>query len=276
MEVSAFSRACPGRTNEDFATWDDQVAIVVDGAGMPDSLTPPCIHGVSWYARTLGTALRAAASGGGTLRDALAEAIASTADAHRDTCSVDDPLSPSATLALLRFRDDAVEWLVLGDCTLVLDHGGTVEAISDTRLATVAPSERAAMKSAPRGSSERRQLHTRLVRAERELRNQPGGYWVAASDPQAADAALAGSFPAGGVARAVLMTDGAARLVTTFALADWSTCLDILQGQGPEILIGRVREAELTDVAMSRWPRSKNHDDATVVYVHRDCGRPAA
>ncbi|MFE5628056.1 protein phosphatase 2C domain-containing protein [Streptomyces sp. NPDC056543] len=265
MEVSAFSSACPGRTNEDFATWDDRVAVVVDGAGMPDSLAPPCMHGVAWFARTLGAALRAAASGSGTLRDALAEAIMTTAGAHRDTCSVDDPLSPSATLALLRLRGGAVEWLVLGDCTLVLDRGGVAEAISDSRLANVARSERVAMKTAPPGSIARRHLHTRLVQAERALRNRPGGYWVAAADPQAANEALSGSLPLSDVPRAALMTDGAARAVTTFALADWTACLDILGREGPEPLIDRIREAELRDTTLTRWPRSKPHDDATVV-----------
>ncbi|MFF6776353.1 protein phosphatase 2C domain-containing protein [Streptomyces sp. NPDC012637] len=267
VDVSAFSSACPGRTNEDFAAWSDRVAVVVDGAGMPDALRAPCLHGVSWFAETLGTALCSAAGGGGSLRSALASAIEHTTHAHRDTCAVDDPLSPSATLAVLRQHGDTLQWLVLGDCTLVLERGGAVEAISDTRLSAVARSERTAMKSAPPGSAERRRLHALLVRAERTCRNRPGGYWVAASEPHAADAALYGSYPSRDVARAALMTDGAARLVTPFALADWSACLGILEDQGPESLIDQVRDAELTDNRLTRWPRSKLHDDATVVYV---------
>ncbi|MFE5632081.1 hypothetical protein [Streptomyces sp. NPDC056543] len=90
---------------------------------------------------------------------------------------------------------------------------------------------------------------------------------MAASEPQAADAALYGSYPARDVPQAVLMTDGATRLVTTFALADWRACLGILEDQGPESLIGRVRDAELSDSTLTRWSRSKPHDDATAVYV---------
>ncbi|MEU8760903.1 protein phosphatase 2C domain-containing protein [Streptomyces sp. NPDC048659] len=267
MDVSASSSACPGRANEDFAAWGDCVAVVVDGAGMPDTLQAPCIHGVSWFARTLGTALCSAAGGDGTLRDALAGAIEHTARAHRDTCALGDPLSPSATLAALRLREDVVEWLVLGDCTLVVEHGGVVDAVSDARLAEVGRSERAAMKRAVPGSPERRHLHARLVQVERASRNRPGGYWVAASEPQAAEAAVCGSFPVRDVARAALMTDGAARAVTAFALADWAGCLDLLEQEGPEALVRRVRDAELSDIALTRWPRSKPHDDATVIYV---------
>ncbi|MDX2559343.1 protein phosphatase 2C domain-containing protein [Streptomyces sp. TX20-6-3] len=267
MRVEAYSSGCPGRDNEDFAIWDDDVAVLLDGAGMPDALHPPCVHGVSWFARTLGTALHSAASSSETLQSALALAIAHTADLHRDTCAVDDALSPSATVAVLRMRGDFVEWLVLGDCTLLFERGHSVEAISDDRLASLARKDRAAMKAAPLGSAERRQLHFRLVQAERALRNRPGGYWVAAADPRAAEAALTGAYLVDDVERAALLTDGAARLTDTFALTDWAGCLDILQDQGPEALIGRVRAAELADESMTHWPRSKPHDDATVVYI---------
>ncbi|MEU5981020.1 protein phosphatase 2C domain-containing protein [Streptomyces sp. NPDC047434] len=267
VEALASSSPCPGRANEDFVAWNDHVAVVVDGAGMPETLRAPCTHGVSWFAETLGTSVCAAAGGGASLQDVLASAIERTAHAHRHTCAVDDPLSPSATLAALRWRDDTLEWLVLGDCTLVVDHRGRVEAISDTRLEAVARTERAAMKSAPPGSAERQRLHTRLVEAERACRNRPGGYWVAASDPQVADAALYGAYAFSDVSRAALLTDGAARLVNTFGLADWAGCLDLLEEQGTASLISRVRDAELSDSALICWPRSKPHDDATVAYV---------
>ncbi|MFI8290169.1 protein phosphatase 2C domain-containing protein [Streptomyces sp. NPDC085614] len=267
MDVSVASSACPGRANEDFAAWNDQVAVVVDGAGMPAALRAPCIHGVSWFAEALGTSLCAAAGGGSSLEDALAGAIEHTARSHRHTCSVDDPLSPSATLAVLRLRDDTIEWLVLGDCTLVVDHSGAVEAISDTRLEAVAQNERAAMKNTPPGSAERRRLHARLVEAERAYRNRPGGYWVAASEPEAAGAALQGSYAVSDVTRAALLTDGVACLVSPFALVDWVGCLDALEEHGAESLIARVRDAELSDSSLIRWPRSKPHDDATVAFV---------
>ncbi|WP_031003367.1 protein phosphatase 2C domain-containing protein [Streptomyces sp. NRRL F-5727] len=267
MRVEAFSNGCPGRENEDFSAWDDQVVVLLDGAGMPSTMNPPCVHGVAWFARTLGTALHAQASRGSSLGDALASAIEQTAGAHRDTCAVDDPLSPSATLAVLRARGDIVEWLVLGDCTLVLERGHTVEAISDDRLACVAQGERSAMEAAVPGSAEHLQLHAELVRAERVLRNRPGGYWVAAAEPRAAEEALHGSCSRSDVTRAALMTDGAARLVTPFALTDWKGCFDILEVQGPKGLVERVRDAERSDASLMRWPRGKPHDDATVLYV---------
>jgi hypothetical protein len=65
-----------------------------------------------------------------------------------------------------------------------------------------------------------------------------------------------------------LMTDGAARFVDTFALGDWRNCLDLLERRGPAELISQVRHAELSDANLERWPRSKQHDDATAAFAH--------
>ncbi|MFB8403834.1 protein phosphatase 2C domain-containing protein [Streptomyces sp. NPDC055912] len=267
MDVAAFSSACPGRANEDFATWNDRVVVLLDGAGMPSELRAPCVHGVAWFARTLGTALCSKAVGSVALPDALAQAIEYTADLHRGTCFVDDPLSPSATLAVLRLDRGVVDWLLLGDCTLVIERSHSVEAISDKRLAAVAKGERAALRAAPVASPERDRLHVRLVQAERALRNRPGGYWVVAADSHAAYESLHGSFAAQDVTRLALLSDGAARLVSPFNQIGWAELLTILDGQGPERLIELVRQAELQDSARTRWARSKVHDDATVAYI---------
>jgi hypothetical protein len=47
------------------------------------------------------------------------------------------------------------------------------------------------------------------TRALRRARNRPGGYWVAAADPQAASQAVTGSLPDRSLHRAVLLSDDA-------------------------------------------------------------------
>ncbi|WOX23350.1 protein phosphatase 2C domain-containing protein [Streptomyces solicathayae] len=268
MHVALSSAARPGGSNEDFAVGSAECVVVLDGAGTPEGLPTGCIHGVAWFARTLGSALHSeAVEARGNLAGCLATAIRNTTDLHRGTCDVDSPFSPSATVAVLRSRGAEAEWLVLGDAALVLDHGGEPEVITDQRLAGVASEERAALRTAVPGSVEEGRTHTRLVQAERAMRNTPGGYWVAAADPGAAEEAITGSTPLAHVRRAALLTDGAARFVDTFALGDWSACLDTLQQHGPADLIKQVRDAEFSDPALDRWPRSKMHDDATVIFA---------
>jgi hypothetical protein len=47
------------------------------------------------------------------------------------------------------------------------------------------------------------------TRVLRRARNRPGGYWVAAADPQAASQAVTGSLPGRSLHRAVLLSDDA-------------------------------------------------------------------
>ncbi|GHJ92658.1 hypothetical protein SNE510_21770 [Streptomyces sp. NE5-10] len=269
MRVLQTSVPRPGAPNEDFVLSSHTAVVVLDGAGMAPGIATGCGHGVAWYVEQLGARLHAAAvRGEAPLADCLAEAIGSTADAHRDTCAVDDPFSPSATVAVARVRAGLFEWLVLGDCTLVLEKGGKVTAVTDDRLAHVAAEARQALAATAPDSEERRRAHQILVRQERGLRNTPGGYWVAAADPQAAHHALTGSEPATDIQRAALLTDGAARLVTTFHTTDWNGLLDLLTHHGPQAAIHTIRETECSDPHLNRWPRSKKHDDATIAHLH--------
>ena len=65
-----------------------------------------------------------------------------------------------------------------------------------------------------------------------------------------------------------MLSDGAIRLVDRFGLLDWSGFLDVLEKQGPEVIIERVREAERSDPDGQRWPRGKRHDDASAALCH--------
>ncbi|MFF0429562.1 protein phosphatase 2C domain-containing protein [Streptomyces sp. NPDC004520] len=268
MFVDEASYPRPQGPNEDFALSDSTAAVVLDGAGMAPGMKSGCRHGVPWYVEQLGTRLHTEATQrDASLADCLATAIESTTSLHRDTCVVDDPLSPCATVAVARARDDVLEWLVLGDCTVLVDSNGVVRATTDDRLAQVAPRAREALTRAVPGSPERQRAHEVLVQEERRVRNTPGGYWVAAADPAAASQAVTGTEPTSQVQSAALLTDGAGRLVTTFHTTDWQGYMTLLSHGGPEDVLRQVREAEASDPDLSRWPRSKQHDDATIAYI---------
>ncbi|MDA0631879.1 protein phosphatase 2C domain-containing protein [Nonomuraea sp. MCN248] len=268
MRVALATEAAPGRPNEDFAAVSADAAVLLDGAGTPGGSESGCSHGVAWFARTLGSSLLAAMTQKREpLPELLAGEIKAVAGLHEDTCDLGHPGSPSATVVMLRRTDDALEWLVLADSSLVLGTGGTAEpmVICDDREAQVGARYRSAMDALDSGSPEHQAAHRDYVEALRAHRNRDGGFWVAVTDPLAADQALTGTAPRESVRTAVLLSDGASRLVDRFHLATWRQALDLLDQEGPEALISRVRAAEYSDPTGSRWPRGKTFDDATVV-----------
>jgi len=99
------------------------------------------------------------------------------------------------------------------------------------------------------------------------LRNRPGGFWVASTNPAAARQALTGSIPLADVTAVTLLSDGATRLADRFGLLDWTDVLTVLRKDGPDELLCRTRKAEAGDPHGRRWPRGKASDDATVLYL---------
>lgn len=249
----------PDRPNEDWAAAADDVVVVLDGAGIPKELPTGCSHSVEWFVQHLGPGiLQRATDRSQTLTAALEFAITDTRGMHDHQCDLANPNSPSATVVLLRLNADQLEGLVLADSTLAMAFtSGEVRAICDDRLQQLKARLTAEGSPPPSGS------------AMSEYRNQPGGFWVAGANPEAAADSLTASWPSATVAAAALLTDGAARYVDVFTVAGWPDTLQQLANEGPTTVLKLIREVEDTDPDGTRWKRSKVHDDATIAYVRR-------
>jgi hypothetical protein len=153
-------------------------------------------------------------------------------------------------------HDEGADYLALADAVLLLDTTDGLQVVKDERVNQLAGKEREAANRVPAGSALKLRRRAQLTRALR--RPQPARRlldWVAAADPQAVSQALTGTLPGKTLQRAVLLSDGASRLVDPFGLATW------------EELVRQVRAAEAVDPEGRQWPRTKRSDDATAVYL---------
>jgi hypothetical protein len=119
-----------GWPNEDFAAVAPGAAVLLDGATTIPRGTPTgCRHGVAWYARTLGSALLGGlvADPGTGLADALAAAIGDVRDRHADTCDLDNPATPAATVTAVRAEPSGFSFLALSDSSILADYGDNQE-----------------------------------------------------------------------------------------------------------------------------------------------------
>lgn len=246
-----------GRANEDFTGAVPTAAVLIDGAGIPGGASV-CRHGVAWYASRLGGSLLGLLAGAPErgLPALLAEAIEQVTDGHRGTCDVADPISPSATVAVLRVSGGLAEYLVLGDSVVVLDEGDDTPplVLTDPRETVVCRPYRAVLEATAEDSDD----HRRVLRDMRANRNRPGGFWVAKDDPRAAEEATTGCCPVSGLSAAALLSNGAGRIVDLFGLTDWPGVMATLASGGSADIIRRVRRAEAR--------RAVAADDATITY----------
>ncbi|MGW3951305.1 hypothetical protein ACWEKM_10255 [Streptomyces sp. NPDC004752] len=249
----------PDRPNEDFAG----VGLPACGQGgcviVLDGVTPPkdgtgCLHSVPWFTARLGGALTelTVSDRDLTLPEILSRAILRTAEAHAITCDLSHPRTPQATVVLIRWSAELLEYLVLSDSTLLLEsRTGTVTPVQDDRLARL---PRAALASD--------------AVADATVRNKEGGFFTAAADPSVAARAVTGSVPRREVRALAALTDGATRWVEKFRGGDWTDCFTLLRKEGAQVLVDRVRALEAADREERRHlGRGKTHDDATVVYA---------
>ncbi|MFG2227924.1 hypothetical protein [Streptomyces sp. NPDC048644] len=272
MQVATASAQGVGAANEDTVFVSPTGVVVLDGLSAPKDLPMGCVHGTPWFVRQLGTHLiNLIGDNANPLIEALRTAIAQVNDLHRDTCALEQEAVPASTVVMIRERGDALDYLVLSDNVLLLDLGDEgVQTIADKRVEEVAGEEMHAALQGPTGTPDHAARVSALVSVQRRLRNRPGGYWVASTDPSAADEAITGSVGIAEVRQAALMTDGASRLVDSFGALTWRQLLDLLRTEGPAALISRTRDAEHADPVGERWPRFKQSDDATAAYVRLD------
>ena len=254
-----------GKPNEDWFLAAPDLIVVLDGATARTGTG--CHHGTAWYAATLGMSIaERAVDAAASLKDALRQAIAATAARHPE-CDLTHPGTPSAAVAVVRHRGETLEYLVLGDVTVVLETADGVTAICDDGVDQTAIEEWRAAALHPFDTAEKQAALLVMKYSELALRNREGGYWISAASPTAADHSLTGKMPRATIDRYAILTDGAARLAAEFKLVDWRGLLDLLETHGPNGFISKVREAEAGDSSGALWPRNKRSDDATVIFA---------
>ncbi len=174
---------------------------------------------------------------------------------------------PGAACDLRTIRPAPWEYadcLVLGDSLAILAG----QAITDDRLSQVSPDirerYRERLAEGHGYDQQHRQLLRNLQQEQARQRNRPGGYWIAETDPAAADHALVTRSPADSVPWAVLATDGAYKTMPQLGITNWSA-LHNASDQDLADILARCQSWEASeDPDGQKLPRAKRHDDKTL------------
>lgn len=265
LYTAASSPGDPTTPSEDWFSVTPDLIVVLDGATVRTDTG--CKHGLPWYVHQLGTVLIHYAASDLPLQTILKWAITSVAQQHRRTCDLNHPGTPSAAVGIIRNWNGMQQRLVLGDITVVTETDTDLWAVSDSRVSRTAAIQRAEADLHPLGSPEKARAIAEMKPLELAARNKPGGYYIAAADPSAAQEALYSEVPLEDIRRFAVLSDGAARYVDLFGLSSWREALAFLELCGPEKFIEMVRMAEQGDPLGIQYPRNKGGDDATAVFV---------
>jgi len=273
LEVVDQVSVASGLGNEDRVGTAPPLAWVIDGATdvVPEALTSGGTD-AAWFAAALERALRAVAAEDAESLAGLAATLAARIAPEFAAAARRPPEGrrehPSASGIVVRTRGAGLEYLSIGDCTLLAeDRGrrvriGVDEHDAGDRWVAEALTRRTAGAAAPT----RADLWPQL-RAQRARMNTEEGYGVFSITPTPARFVRHGTLPLEKGARILLATDGVMRLVDVFRRYDTAQLFEAAWAQGLAPLVAELRAIEAADDACTRYPRAKTSDDATALLL---------
>jgi hypothetical protein len=263
--------------NEDRATATAGAAWVLDGAtGLSPQRLFPGPSDPAWFAAAADALLARLTRE----RDDGAALLQSLVTALHDACAAAAlvPLAdtdielPSASLAAAQFVGGEIEFIMLGDCKLLLRQvDGRVEAFDQSSVAPFDAKAVAALRAIQAGGetvlSRITPMLTPLLRENRGWKNRPGGYGVLTADRACLAFVETARRPAADATHLLLATDGFYRLVDTYAMLTAGELMQAALERGLAPLYAELRRLEDGDPECLAFPRLKARDDATAVLV---------
>ncbi|WP_171048321.1 protein phosphatase 2C domain-containing protein [Nocardia cyriacigeorgica] len=261
MRIAAAQLAA--RADEDRVVLLRNGTILLDGASSFDPETPSAAR----YVDVLAGEMARRVSETSDLKTALAESLIAVSQ----QLDLRPGKSPSSTVAVARVGERTLDVLVLGDSAIVVGlKDGSCRIFLDDRLAALELPEAGQyitrLRSGGGYDDTHRAILQRLQRRQLHMRNRPGGYWIAESEPAAAHEAITAGFPLYAVSWVISATDGAFDLLPVTGL-DWQEIARMSNAELHDLLVRLRRWESDVDPNGRRLPRSKQHDDKSIAVV---------
>ena len=186
--------------------------------------------------------------------------------------SVDSPDVPSCAITIVRFFEDVLECFVLGDCTIVIDHLGKRQVLTDHRVSkfdkrAIRELNRIQVQEGIRFDQARRKVLP-LLRKHRRLKNKQEGYWILEFDKRAIDFGRTTALHVQGPTSLLLMSDGFSELSDTFKVSDnVGELLPLTKRRGLANMYSRLRQLANADGECLQFPRLRKLDDASAILI---------
>lgn len=266
MEIEAATLA-GGKVNQDYYAYGDTYALVLDGATsfLPEQTSIDAVT----YVRALGRTLSSRLKYGGL--NEIPNIVADSIEVVAVEYKLNEESSPNSTVVIAKWDQNQVAVYVLGDSScLVIENDFKVTDITDSRMAQFGDEIRQTYKhrlSAGSGFDEGHKKLLHKLQSEQKLhRNTKDGYWIAGANSEAGLNGLLNKFSLDTVREIWLMSDG--------GLVSFQNTSRQLREAIPKIpvdqMLNKQYEAEAKDLRGVSFPRSKLHDDKTIVVVKTD------
>lgn len=255
----------PDTPNDDRIGCTGRLAWVIDGA---TDLGPPGLvgtqGGAAWIADTAGTAFAHAAD---ESIDAICASVFAQVERRYAAAQQRDALGrwelPSAAFLAARAGPHGIELGWAADCTALIRRGDDVARIGARVDRNAEAASAACFAGHGLGDKQRPEA---ITDALRQSRNRLPRHVLGVEPLAPEDLGLA-VVPAAAGDDVLLMSDGFAALVDSYAALDDEALMASLGTRGLVELAFELRAIEAGDAACTRFPRFKRSDDASALWL---------
>ena len=276
LNIRDYSLICNQGTaeyNEDVAGITPFGAWVLDGAtGLNNKNLVSEESDARWYTQWWNSYLYENISRNETLKEIMIEGIRKIKKEYIERLDGMEPEKldvPSSSIAIIKFRDDIIEYFLLGDCSLFYNDGER-KVIKDRSICEFDDIVYEKMMGIPNleelSFSQIKSKVMDTIISNRMRKNTKEGYWILDFSEEAIGNALHGYIQVDDEMKIMLASDGFTCASDRYNILKEHELIYIAEKMGIEYIYNKVRDFEEDDYKANKMPRFKVMDDSSAVY----------
>lgn len=278
LKISDYKLLCnkgSGDFNEDIIGLSPYGAWVLDGAtGLNNKNLVSTESDAKWYVNWWNSYLHENMKREDSLKEIIKDGIEEITEEYNKLIG-DNKIEaidfPSCSCSILKFYEDKIEYLLLGDCTLLLDHNETVKILKDETICGLDKKVFDFMEEIKdsRGMTlnEKKAKVMPIIIENRLKKNTEGGYWALEFSKDAVDNCVSGFIDLEDEIKIMMTSDGFSCGYDRYKIFDKDEMMKVAQVKGIDYIYRKVRKLEKDDEMAIEFPRFKIYDDSSCVYL---------
>ena len=179
---------------------------------------------------------------------------------------------PSASVAIVKFYKDKVEYFLLGDCTIVINDTNENIILKDDGVCKFDNMIFQKMKKLNNNESlsvkDKKDILLPYIIENRLKKNSEEGYWILEFDELAVEKSMHDYISINDELKLIISSDGFSCAYDRYNIFSVENIIQIVEENGIEYVNDKVRKLEHEDKNGLIFPRFKESDDSSCAYLH--------
>lgn len=179
---------------------------------------------------------------------------------------------PSSSIGIIKYHEDNIEYLLLGDCSLHIKDKEEIEIIKDKslcKLDQIVYKEMKQLKNLNELSFEEiKSSVMKTIINNRLKRNTENGYWILEFEEKAIEKSIFGKININQDIKLMLTSDGYSCVSDRYNLIDENNLINEAIKNGVSSIYKELRNFEEEDFSTTKFPRFKIKDDSSCILLN--------